>query len=60
VETAGSGYEPDKILARLCFSTKYGAYVSARQVFVYDTALTLYEVSEMLDLSRVETEDFLG
>jgi predicted HTH domain antitoxin len=23
-------------------------------------ALTLYQVSEMLDLSRVETEDFLG
>lgn len=25
-----------------------------------DQALTLYQVSEMLSLSRVETEDFLG
>jgi predicted HTH domain antitoxin len=25
-----------------------------------DQTLTLYQVSEMLDLSRVETEDFLG
>jgi hypothetical protein len=25
-----------------------------------DQALTLYQVSEMLGLSRVETEDFLG
>ena len=25
-----------------------------------DQTLTLYQISEMLDLSRVETEDFLG
>jgi len=54
---------PDEIAQR--FSAE-GADVSRRALEALalegyrDQTLTLYQVSEMLGLSRVETEDFLG
>jgi len=54
---------PDDIAERLSGS---GADLSRRALEALalegyrDRTLTLYEVSEMLGLSRIETEDFLG
>jgi predicted HTH domain antitoxin len=54
---------PDEIAKRLSAA---GGDVSRRGLEVIalegyrDQTLTLYQVSEMLGLSRVETEDFLG
>jgi predicted HTH domain antitoxin len=53
---------PDEVARRL----SAGGDVSRRALEVLalegyrEQALTLYQVSEMLGLSRVETEDFLG
>ena len=54
---------PDEIAKRLSAA---GGDVSRRALEAIalegyrDQTLTLYQVSQMLDLSRVETEDFLG
>ena len=54
---------PDDVAQRLAAS---GSDVSRRALEALalegyrDQTLTLYQVSEMLSLSRVETEDFLG
>jgi len=54
---------PDEIAKRLSAA---GGDVSRRVLEAIalegyrDRTLTLYQVSQMLDLSRVETEDFLG
>lgn len=54
---------PDDIAKRLSAT---GANVSRRALEAValegyrERTLTLYQVSEMLELSRVETEDFLG
>jgi len=54
---------PDEIVKRLSAA---GGDVSRRALEAValegyrEQALTLYQVSEMLGLSRVETEDFLG
>jgi len=54
---------PDDVAKRLCAA---GGDVSRRALEALaiqgyrEQTLTLYQVSEMLGLSRVETEDFLG
>jgi predicted HTH domain antitoxin len=54
---------PDEIAQRLSSS---GVDVSRRAIEALalegyrDRSLTLYQVSELLGLSRIETEDFLG
>jgi predicted HTH domain antitoxin len=54
---------PDEVAKRLCAE---GADVSRRVLEALalegyrDQTLNLYQISEMLGLSRVETEDFLG
>jgi len=56
-------YIPDDIAKRLSAAggdVSRGALEAIALEGYREHTLTLYQISEMLDLSRVETEDFLG